>query len=220
MQLDELYNPLLTEKVAPKYAFKAVFVMGPPGSGKNTIIDNHLYNPHFKLVDVDETLARFKSLNKKDTNYSVSWEYSNKRKNLWQQNWLGLIINTTGRNSTNVIDLKKTLEEFGYDTFGIFVKVSYDTSMQRIKSRPSLATNPRDAGREVGLDYFDKAYISSIRNLPIYKSNFNAVNFATVINDNTSPYYEQSIANLDRSLTRFLRSPIQNPNGNEKLKSL
>lgn len=220
MQLDELFNPVITERVAPQNAFKAIFVMGPPGSGKNTIIDKHLSSPHFKVEDIDEVMARYKAVKREEASWEKGYDLTLKRRYLWQQNWLGLIINTTGRRAENVAELKKVLEDFGYDTFAIFVKAPYDVAYQRVMNRPFQATKVGDVGRKVDAPYFDKAYVDSVRNLRTYKTLFDPTRIAVVINDPNNQYYEASLTNLERSLSRFLRSPVRNPNGKEKLASV
>jgi len=219
MQLTELISPIITERVAPKQAFKAIFVMGPPGSGKNSIIDAHLSHLEFKLDDFDEVMQRYTTLSKKEGEYEHSYQLANQRRDLWLKSFLGLVINTTGRRQNNVLELKKLLEDYGYDTFGIFIRVPYDLAFQRTQRRPQVSTRTADVGRKVGAEYFDKAYVDSVANLKVFKNEFKPTNFAVVVNDPDNPYYEPSLLNLNRSLKRFLRLPAQNSIGQEKLDS-
>lgn len=203
MHLDELFS--VTEDISKTR--KAVFVMGPPGAGKNTIIDKFFSHSDFKIDDFDEVMQRHKLLkNKEDTDYKHGYNLANKRRNIWIQNKLNLVINTTGRREDNVRELKEMLEKEGYKTFCVFVKTPYDIAANRIQQRSQQATDIANKGRKVELSYFDQAYIKSVANIKFFKLLFGDLNFAIIINDLENSYYEASLFNFKRMLSRFLSS--------------
>lgn len=203
MNLDEL---ILEKSGRPQfYKSKAIFVMGPPGSGKNTIIDQLFSSSEFKIDDFDEIMQRYKALGKSNNDeYSHSYQLAIQRRNLWLKNKLGLIINTTGRRQNNVIELKDLLEANGYSTFGIFVKAPYDVALKRVIERPQISNKIADKDRKVDTEFFDKAYIASVANLKVFKSVFNPANFSVIVNDSDSEFYKPSLDNAVRSIKRFL----------------
>ena len=58
MFLSELFQPNIDEGVHDLASFKAIFMAGPPGAGKNTVIKKLGLNAAgMRLQDVDSTLA-------------------------------------------------------------------------------------------------------------------------------------------------------------------
>ncbi|HET8688263.1 MAG TPA: zeta toxin family protein [Methanosarcina sp.] len=182
MHLFEIFQPTIDEGINDPGIFKAIFLAGPPGAGKNTIIQKlGLQSYGLKLQDIDHTLALLKKFN---PNYQSSLDVTLRRQSLFQQQMLGLIINTTGRDSQHLMSLNKNLKEVGYDTFMLFVDVDEETALARIQNRPKFATDPRDVGRKVDLDYFYQALDASKKNSSFYALSFGD-QFAYI--DNTSP---------------------------------
>ncbi len=192
-----------------KNIFKAIFLVGPPGSGKNFIAHKlNLEAQGLKQVDIDDVLMRMRYLTKKDITYDQAYQIVTKRQSLYMKMYLGLVINCTGRNSSQILLLKKQLENFGYNTFMVFVNVDKKTALNRISTRPSLSTNVSDKGRIVDVDYFEIAYNQTIKNLDIYQDIFQN-NFSMIINRNDLSSLDQQLKITNRKIKSFLLTPTK-----------
>jgi len=94
--------------------FKAIFVTGGPGSGKDLIIREGV--PEARAVELDATQAM---------NF-LKQEAIRERK--------PLIINTTADNAERISQIKEELEELGYMTMMVYVDTTNEISQQRNKN--------------------------------------------------------------------------------------
>jgi shikimate kinase len=221
MILTELFNNNLNEGIHDRNIFKSVFVMGPPGSGKNTIVDKFLSRYGFKLEDIDEVLHNYKKINAV-AGYKETHPLVNKRRSLWQQSHLPIIFNTTGRRYDRIVELKDQLEEHGYDTMCVFVYVTEETAWNRTQERAKKSTNPADAGRQVEQNYFIEAYREIKRSANQYKSLFGE-NFIFYVNDPILSAEESQKFQAEKAsakINRFVSQPVQNSVGQWMIREL
>jgi len=226
MQINEFYSDDLDEGIHDPHIFKAIFMAGPPGAGKNRVIaDLDLQYSGLRLQDTDITLYAIKKLKNdiegfqqpsdEDRRYSLN--KTEQRRAMLQQNMLGILINTTGRDSDGIRNLDKQLKSAGYDTFMLFVDVDYAIAFDRIKDREENATNPWDR-RKVDEPYFNDAYDNSKANMDFYALMFGN-QFALVTNnvekqpvvteDITSDMeYKETLNKAAKRVSRFLRKPL------------
>jgi shikimate kinase len=233
MKINDLTQSL-AEGIKDPNIFKAIFMAGPPGAGKNRVItDLGLSYAGFKLQDIDRTLFFLKKAKhqindliqaRSEEEINKEYDYSLKktlvRQSLLQKNMLGLLINTTGRDSDKLMALNKELKNSGYDTFMIFVHADYNVAFDRVQDREKNATDPWDK-RPVTPEYFDDAYDNSIQNLDFYKLMFGG-QFAYIWN-NTPPdlrldeailddapddVFKASIRAAANKLSKFLSKPL------------
>ena len=215
MQISEIITTL-DEGLNDPNIFKAIFVAGPPGAGKDVVIKKlGLNNQGLKLQDIDHTLA---FLNKRvaptNPNYERGLDVTLRRQSVFEKSMLGLMINTTGRNYENLMQLNKKLKAVGYDTFMLFVDVEYDVAFQRIQDRPTSATDKKDIGRKVDFEYFEDAYEESKKNIDFYALMFDD-QFALVTNnvrivkeDVDQEIFQKTLTVAAKKVTRFLRKPL------------
>lgn len=224
MQLFEFFEKDLEEGIHDPHIFKAVFMAGPPGAGKNTVIRQlGLSQAGLKLQDIDQTLALLKKVKQPAApmDYTRGLKTTVQRQSLYQQNMLGLIINATGRDSENLMKINRELKQAGYDTFMVFVDVEYDVAWQRVQDREKNATDPADQ-RPVDLDYFVDAFDSSKKNIDFYALMFGGA-FALVSNnveygidshrvgptkEEPRQLYEKSLRYADKKVSKFLSKPL------------
>jgi shikimate kinase len=213
----EIEQPI-DEGIHDPNIFKAIFMAGPPGAGKNVVIKQlGLTGSGLKLQDIDHTLAY---LNKRKApaapDYGRGLNTTLKRQEVFQQSMLGLLINTTGRDYEHLMNLNAQLKKAGYDTFMLFVHVDYDVAFDRIKNRETSATDPADKNRKVDLDYFNDAYDAATQNMDFYSLMFGN-QFALVSNngrdlkedaeeDNLT--FQQTLKQAAKKVQRFLRKPL------------
>jgi shikimate kinase len=227
MQFNEIYTNDLDEGFKDPGIFKAIFMAGPPGAGKNIVLKSlGLKSAGLKLQDIDHTLAylqRAKANIRHDGDgYEQSLQVTRRKQTVLQQEMLGLIINTTGRDYESLINLKKELESVGYQTFMLFVDVEEDIAWNRAQQRFANATDPKDKNRPVDKEYFDLAYQASKKNADFYALLFED-RFALVDNNIDQTQRQITARMVDRKseeritvlmreaarkITRFLAAPL------------
>lgn len=104
--------------------FKAIFVSGGPGSGKDIIIREAI--AHQNAVEINATLAASILADK----HKLSEQSRDIRREA-VRNRMPLIINGTTAESENVRYIKEELEDLGYETMMVFVNTSNDSSKKR-----------------------------------------------------------------------------------------
>jgi hypothetical protein len=141
--LDFLFEQQLNEGVHDKGIFKAVFLSGGPGSGKDYVLDKTLSGQGLTEINSDKALEFLmdkESLDKrmpeseKEARDLVRGRAKNvtelkQRLALLGRN--GLIINGTGDDLEKVSKIKKRLEDLGYETSMITVNTANEVSQQR-----------------------------------------------------------------------------------------
>lgn len=195
----KISETIINEGVYDRFNFKAIFLVGAPGSGKTTIEKEFgLESRGFKQLDIDRTKLHLKTL----SDYVKAGETTEKRFNIWANDYLGLIVNTTGRNADVIIRLNKKLKQCYYNTFMIFVDVDEKTARERIESRYINSLDPADK-RKVDLDYFQEAYTAVNQNTELYKLLFGS--YFTIVHSDDR--LENDIDITRRKLNRFLLEP-------------
>ena len=216
MFIKEIHSPNITEGINDPNIFKAIFVAGPPGAGKNFVIQKlGLMASGLKLQDIDQIGGMLKRIGTPGSDvHSKSIDFIKRRQQLFQSQMLGLIINTTGRDFNTLIRLNDSLKEIGYDTFMLYVTVEKDIALKRIQRRPRVSTNIGDVGREVDIDYFEQAYTAVANNAELYALIFDN-QFAMVTNNDelaesappTQTFKDTLIAAM-KKVHAFLRKPL------------
>ncbi len=135
--LESMTEGYLVEGVNDPGIFKAVFLAGGPGSGKDFVMDQVL-SP-FGLVEINSDNALEFLMGKESKSKSKTKE--NERMAL--EGRLGLIINGTADSVEKIEAIKGRLEELGYSTKMIFVNTSNEVSQTRNIERG------RQGGRKV-----------------------------------------------------------------------
>ena len=138
---DKIKEPI-TEAVQNKYAFKAIFLAGGPGSGKSTVIDklfgippknkiqSNLTKAGLKVVNSDQAYEYLKAKNKippsendmDDAQRSQAGKLmakavkiAKKQLQLYLDSKIGIIIDGTGASSNALGKKKAMIESLGYD---------------------------------------------------------------------------------------------------------
>jgi hypothetical protein len=141
--LDFEFEELLTEGVHDKGIFKAVFLAGGPGSGKDYVLDNTLAGHGMTEINSDKALEFLmdkKGLNKtmpasekvaRDVERGKAKNMTELRQRLALHGRNGVIINGTGDDAEKIKKIKGRLEELGYDTAMIMVNTRDEVSASR-----------------------------------------------------------------------------------------
>lgn len=153
---------LLSEGVHDQAIFKAVFLAGGPGSGKDYVLDNTLQGHGLTEINSDKALeflmdkkgldktmpASEKEIRDEVRNRAKTMTELRQKLALFGRN--GLIINGTGDDPEKIARIKERLEEIGYDTSMIMVNTRDEVSAQRNIERGQRGgrTVPEEIRRE------------------------------------------------------------------------
>ena len=141
--VDDSFNELLNEGVHDASIFKAVFLAGGPGSGKDYVLDNTLAGHGLTEINSDRALEFMMDKEGLDKKMPSSEEekrnfvrgraktITDLRQRLALLGRNGLIINGTGDDIEKTKKIKAKLEELGYDTKMLLVNTRDEVSAQR-----------------------------------------------------------------------------------------
>ena len=143
-----MMEDLITEGVYDPGVFKAVFLMGGPGSGKSTVVDGlSLKALGLKLVNTDKAFEnglkkagmsldlRGADFDKVDPIRARAKKITGKNMDNYIAGRLGMIFDTTAANKSKIVSYKKMLDKLGYEYKMIFVMTSLDNAQRRNKMR-------------------------------------------------------------------------------------
>ena len=141
--VNDEFEELLTEGVHDKGIFKAMFLAGGPGSGKDFVLDNTLAGHGLTEINSDKALEYLmdkENLDKRmpdneekqrDVIRSKAKGMTELRQKLALNGRNGLIINGTGDDYEKIKRIKEKLELLGYETSMITVNTRDDVSALR-----------------------------------------------------------------------------------------
>ena len=212
---------------------KAIFMAGPAGSGKTTIL-NQLGLKGFKVINVDDVYEELlkTELGKEDFASMSPEELSTAAKLMGKARVVtreketqalssseNVIIDGTGAASKPLLKKKEDLEAMGYDTFMILLYVSPMTSLKRNAER----------GRSLPTSAVLKSWEGVVKNIDLYKQAFGN-NIVVLNNDpeNADPTFDiQSIIKMfpqptgrEKSPEEAAKSKAEKEKTNQEIKSL
>lgn len=138
---------ILTEGINDKYIFKAVFVVGAPGSGKDWIVSKTVMGHGLKEINSDQAFEYLSHKSGLDLSNMANHgpndvavrdairkrakKTTHNKRSLYIKGRLGLLINGTGADYSSINVLNRTLKGLGYDTMMIYVNVTDNISKER-----------------------------------------------------------------------------------------
>lgn len=203
MNILELYQAM-DEGVNDPHIFKAVFMAGSPGSGKTTIANKLFTGTGLRQLNIDKFWQLYKKKGK-DADYSKFWDKYKIQQNIFTKNRMGLLIDGTAKNPTKMGEVKRQLEEMGYDTAMVFVNTDLKTALHRAEERAK--TPGPDEGREISPEFIEDAWTKTQKALGTYQNVFGE-NFFIVNNSDNA-----RASNLDyaeRKLRTWLNEEPRN----------
>lgn len=141
--IDQEFQELLSEGVHDKGIFKAVFLAGGPGSGKDYVLSNTLDGHGLVEINSDKALEFLmdkRGLDKtmpaaekasRDQIRGRAKDITELKQKLALKGRNGLIVNGTGDDVEKISRIKKKLEEIGYETSMLMVNTSDEVSAAR-----------------------------------------------------------------------------------------
>lgn len=219
--MDILFENLLVEGVHDSGIFKAVFLAGGPGSGKDFVMGKTLAGNGLTEINSDnafEFLMDKKRLNKKmpdsekaqrDEIRGTAKSVTELRQRLALNGRNGLIINGTADDIEKTKRIKKELEDLGYETQMVFVDTADEVSRQRNIERGQRG------GREVPEDIRKEKWMSAQKARPELQKLFGQNNFFHYDNSedlrNASPEVvhkkTQELDGIFKNVRKFTSAP-------------
>ena len=144
-----MIEDLITEGVYDPGVFKAVFLMGGPGSGKSEVVSGlALKALGLKLINTDQAFEkgltkaglsldlRGADMDKIDPIRAKAKATTKIGMDLYMNGRLGLIFDTTSANDSKIKDYKKHLDAIGYESKMVYVQTSLKNAQDRNANRP------------------------------------------------------------------------------------
>jgi hypothetical protein len=169
--------------------FKAIFVTGGPGSGKDVIIREAIAESRaveLNLKQAFDYLADKQKLSEKTSDF--------RREAIRQRN--PLIINGPADSAEDLMYVKEELEEFGYDTLMVFVNTTNEVSQER---NTKLSRMMMESIR------YDK-WMQAQKNKELFSEKFD--DFIYFDNTGTLESIEEDITNTYLNISKFLEGRI------------
>ena len=180
-----MMEDLITEGVYDPGVFKAVFLMGGPGSGKSTVVDQlALKALGLKMVNTDKAFEvglkkagmtldlRGADFDKVDPIRAKAKKITGKNMDAYISGRLGMIFDTTAANKSKIVSYKKMLDKLGYEYKMVFVTTSLANAQQRNSMR----------ARKLPFDIVQKDWEAASKNADEFKKLFGR-DFISITND-------------------------------------
>jgi len=181
------FQDFITEGVYDKHIFKAFFLAGGPGSGKSWVASRTLEGSGLKIINTDlglEAYARKVGLELKMTNMmdfqTRQKDFLRKRSKTGTQSQLahaidgrlGMILDSTARDTSRIETEARTMGYIGYDTHMVFVNTTLEVAIKRNQMRP----------RSVPDAIVIQSHKQIQKAIPVLRNIFGAKNFVLVDN--------------------------------------
>lgn len=224
IDINDRFDILMNEGVHDKGIFKAVFLAGGPGSGKDYVLNNTLAGHGLVEINSDNALEYLMDKNNLDMKMpenekEVRDVVRGKAKNMTELRQRlallgrnGLIINGTGDDYEKTEKIKKRLEELGYDTSMVAVLTRDEISQQRNIERGQRG------GRTVPEDIRKAKWDGVQKNRPKYAELFkdkyiefdNSEDLRTAPEDVKAAKNEEML-NIFKTIRDFTTKPAEHP---------
>jgi len=216
MKIHDILEQHIEEGPNDPHIFKAVFLAGGPGSGKSFVANRMLAGSGLKSVNSDEIyeyLMQKHDMDMGDPGVIASPQgqetrdraksLTKKRKDIYLDGRLGLIIDGTGKDVAKVSKANKALKDLGYETLMIFVNTSEAVAQQRNQAR----------ARSIPSEMVTKMWQSVQQNIMKFQQLFGAANFLVVDNSGglEDPDRAENFQEVDKNLRKFLSTPPKMP---------
>lgn len=219
MHIKEEYLTL-KEGVHDHAAMKAVFIVGGPGSGKDWVLKNTLEGHGLQEINSDkafEHLMDKKGLSKKmpESEEEQRNLIRSKAKNMTElrqylalQGRNGLAINGTGHDHEKIGQMKKRLEELGYDTHMIMVHTDDETSKKRNIARGEAGG--RTVPEKARSDRWSAVQAARPKYAEMFKKRYTEFDNSADLNSSTPDVVKakkQELMSIHKSVGDFIAEP-------------
>jgi dephospho-CoA kinase len=217
------FEMLLTEGVHDKAIFKAVFLAGGPGSGKDYVLSNTLDGQGLTEINSDKALEYLMDKNqldkkmpknekdKRDIIRGRAKSITDIRERLALEGRNGLIINGTGDDYEKIASIKEKLEALGYETKMILVNTADEVSRDRNVERGQRGG--RTVPEEIRKQKWDSVQASRAQLSQLFKSNYVEFDNSTDLrnaDDATRKAKQDEMGEIFKDVQKFVSKPPKN----------
>ena len=207
-RFNEISLHSLREGVYDKNIFKSIFLAGGPGSGKSYVTKRSTGGLGLKVVNSDDMFEKMMNQaslslkmppeeeQEKDVIRGKAKKLTVSRHDSYVEGRLGLVIDSTGRDSAKILRHKSQLDELGYDTYMVFVNTSLDVALERNAKRD----------RSVPESLVVKSWKEVQSNMGLFSNAFRK-GFIVVDNNDAS---EDVLKGVWKRVTGLLRNKVTN----------
>jgi predicted RNA binding protein YcfA (HicA-like mRNA interferase family) len=223
--IDLEFEDLLTEGVHDKGIFKAVFLFGGPGSGKDYVLSRTLDGHGLTEINSDkafeflmdkENLDMRMPENERERRDAVRGRAKNmtevrQRLALFGRN--GLIINGTGDDIEKITKIKERLENLGYESSGIMVNTADEVSQQRNVERGQRGG--RTVPEEIRKDKWQKVQNARPELAKMFGASYSEFDNSEDLRSADPQVVqakEKELMDLYKGVQKFVSKPPKNPN--------
>ena len=202
----------LQEGVYDKNIFHAVFLAGGPGSGKSFVARTTTGGLGMKVVNSDDAFEKLlkkaglslkmpaSELKPRDAVRDKAKIITDKRRDMYIDGRLGLVIDGTGREYDKIQYQASLLRGLGYQTYMIFVNTSLDVAQERNQQR----------ARTIDPEIVTKSWNDVQRNIGKFQNFFGGKNFIIVdnnVNDPDTKLFNHVMKRVRALVIRKITSP-------------
>lgn len=221
--IDDLFNELLIEGVHDKAIFKAVFLGGGPGSGKDFVLSKTLEGQGLTEINSDKALEFLMDKNNLDMRMPASEKEArdvvrSKAKSMIELKQKlallgrnGLIINGTGDDAAKIKKIKERLDQLGYESSMIMVNTRDEISAARNVERG--ARGGRTVPEEIRKQKWDAVQKARPELAKIFGDNYSEFDNSEDLRS-ASPdiraQKEQEMLELFKTTQKFISKPPKN----------
>lgn len=210
---DKLNSQNITESINDKGIFKAVFVMGIPGSGKSYTVDKIAGSIMPRIVNTDSSLEFL--VKKYGDDYKNVWErHGPKTEKMTQgklkralDGALPLMLENTSASASSILLRMGLLESLGYDIAMVYINTDLEVALDR--------ANKRD--RVVDADFIKRAHVKIEKDVEFLKPKF--LKFMEIKNS-AGELTDDVLMQAYKAMQHFYSSPVQNPIGKRNMESM
>ena len=204
----------INEGVYDKNIFKAFFLAGGPGSGKSWVSARTLMGQGMKVINSDDGFERYAkqaglnlkqmgSFTAKQTKQKDALRGKSKRgTTIMHQHAidgrLGLILDSTARDTARIESEAQSMRYLGYDTYMVFVNTTLEVALKRNEMRPRSVPEP----------IVIRSHKQIQNNIPRLKAIFGSKNFVEV--DNSVEAEDVNIK-VYKEIQKLVRSKPSSP---------
>ena len=217
------FEMLLTEGVHDKGIFKAVFLAGGPGSGKDYVLSNTLDGQGLTEINSDKALEYLMDKNQLDKKMPKKEKDKREiirgraktitdiRERLALEGRNGVIINGTGDDYDKIASIKSKLEKLGYESKMILVNTADEVSRDRNVERGQRGgrTVPEDIRKQK----WDSVQSSRAQFAQLFKSNYVEFDNSTDLrntDDATRKSKQDEMEEIFKDIQKFISKPPKN----------
>lgn len=225
MPIDVLFEQVIQEGVNDKGIFKAVFLAGGPGSGKDYVLDNTLAGHGLTEINSDKALEYLMDREGLDKRMPKSEEEARniirgKAKNVTElrqrlalQGRNGIIVNGTGDDPEKIKKIKERLEELGYESSMVMVNTADEVSKQRNIERGQRGG--RTVPEEIRKEKWDSVQAARPELAKLFGNNYKEFDNSEDLRQASPEIVKQKkdeMLNIYKNIKSFVSKPPQNEN--------